>query len=86
MGEHGAHNREWITRPPDVGVWNLHCPQVESADHAREIARQDLLDAVASQEQAKQWKDAGALLLVCLVDVEMLHTGSSRAMAQIRGG
>lgn len=30
-------NREWITRLLDVGVWNLHCPQVESAEHAAEI-------------------------------------------------
>lgn len=30
-------NREWITRLLDIGVYNLHCPQVESADHAREI-------------------------------------------------
>ena len=30
-------NREWITRLLDVGVWNLHCPQVESAAHAAEI-------------------------------------------------
>lgn len=30
-------NREWITRLLDVGVLNLHCPQVESAAHAREI-------------------------------------------------
>src|SRR6187455_2925666 len=30
-------NREWITRLLDAGVWNLHCPQVENADHAREI-------------------------------------------------
>src|SRR3984885_7865925 len=30
-------NWEWITRLLDVGVWNLHCPQVENADHAREI-------------------------------------------------
>ena len=30
-------NREWITRLLDVGVWNLHCPQVETADHAAEI-------------------------------------------------
>ena len=30
-------NREWITRLLDNGVWNLHCPQVENADHAREI-------------------------------------------------
>ncbi|MGH6915020.1 MAG: HpcH/HpaI aldolase family protein, partial [Geminicoccales bacterium] len=30
-------NREWITRLLDVGVMNLHCPQVESAEHAAEI-------------------------------------------------
>lgn len=30
-------NREWITRLLDAGVWNLHCPQVESLQHAREI-------------------------------------------------
>lgn len=30
-------NREWITRLLDIGVFNLHCPQVENADHAREI-------------------------------------------------
>lgn len=30
-------NREWITRLLDVGVMNIHCPQVESAAHAREI-------------------------------------------------
>jgi 2-keto-3-deoxy-L-rhamnonate aldolase RhmA len=30
-------NREWITRLLDMGVWNLHCPQVESAKHAAEI-------------------------------------------------
>lgn len=32
-------NREWITRLLDVGVWNLHCPQIESAAHAREIVQ-----------------------------------------------
>jgi 2-keto-3-deoxy-L-rhamnonate aldolase RhmA len=30
-------NREWITRLLDVGVWNIHCPQVESKEHAAEI-------------------------------------------------
>ncbi|MGE0416171.1 MAG: HpcH/HpaI aldolase/citrate lyase family protein [Acetobacteraceae bacterium] len=30
-------NREWITRLLDIGVMNLHCPQVENAAHAREI-------------------------------------------------
>ena len=32
-------NREWITRLLDLGVWNLHCPQVESAGHAAEIVK-----------------------------------------------
>ena len=32
---------------------------------------------VTSEEQAKQWKEAGALLLVYLSDVEMLHAGFS---------
>lgn len=30
-------NREWITRLLDIGVWNLHCPQVEDLAHAKEI-------------------------------------------------
>lgn len=30
-------NREWITRLLDIGVQNLHCPQVENLAHAREI-------------------------------------------------
>lgn len=30
-------NREWLTRLLDVGVCNLHCPQVENAAHAAEI-------------------------------------------------
>ncbi len=30
-------NREWITRLLDIGVVNLHCPQVENAAHAAEI-------------------------------------------------
>ncbi len=32
-----AANREWITRLLDAGVWNLHCPQVDTADQAAEI-------------------------------------------------
>lgn len=182
-------NREWITRLLDIGVWNLHCPQVESAAHAAEIVaasryapmglrgmiglspgndfgtagtlaerqafanRQvfvtvmfetarafDDLDAIAavdgidaltlgpndlaqdlgvfgtpdqgrvldekrelilaatrkhgktcamlvsSAEQARKWKDAGALLLVYRSEVDMLHSGFSRAMAEIKGG
>jgi len=181
-------NREWITRLLDAGVWNLHCPQVENAAHAREIvaasryaprglrgngglgpstdfergalagqrefanrevfvtvmfetaaafddleeiAAMDGIDAltlgpadlaqdlgvfgtpdqaraldekrdlilaaarrhgktcsmlVSSQQQALQWKEAGALLLVYSSDAEMLHGGFSEAMAKIRGG
>jgi 2-dehydro-3-deoxyglucarate aldolase/4-hydroxy-2-oxoheptanedioate aldolase len=40
---------------------------------------------VSSDAQAKQWKEAGALLLVYLSDAEMLHSAFSQAMAQIRG-
>ena len=32
-----AANREWLTRLLDLGVWNLHCPQVDSAEQAAEI-------------------------------------------------
>jgi len=32
-------NREWITRLLDAGVWNLHCPQVDTPEQAAEIAR-----------------------------------------------
>ncbi|MGB3501628.1 MAG: aldolase/citrate lyase family protein [Mesorhizobium sp.] len=31
-------SREWITRLLDIGVWNILCPQVVSAEHAREVA------------------------------------------------
>src|SRR5213596_1965095 len=31
-------NREWITRLLDAGVWNLHCPQVDTPEQAREVA------------------------------------------------
>ncbi len=181
-------NREWITRLLDVGVWNIHCPQVENAAHAREIvaasryaprglrgngghgaatgfdttiganerrtfanaqvhitvmfetaaafndldeiAAMDGIDAltvgpadlaqdlgvfgtpgmaraldekrdliiaaaqkygkisamlVASQEQAEQWKAAGALLLVYLSDVDVMLNGFKSAMTEIRG-
>jgi 2-keto-3-deoxy-L-rhamnonate aldolase RhmA len=30
-------NREWITRLLDAGMWNLHCPQVDTAEHAAQI-------------------------------------------------
>ena len=29
-----AANREWITRLLDAGVWNLHCPQVDTVEDA----------------------------------------------------
>jgi 2-keto-3-deoxy-L-rhamnonate aldolase RhmA len=32
-------NREWITRLLDAGIWNLHCPQVDTAAHAAEIVQ-----------------------------------------------
>lgn len=32
-----AASREWITRLLDLGVWNLHCPQVDSAEQAAAI-------------------------------------------------
>ncbi len=31
--------REWITRLLDAGVWNLHIPQVDTPEQAREVAR-----------------------------------------------
>jgi 2-keto-3-deoxy-L-rhamnonate aldolase RhmA len=31
-------NREWITRLLDVGVWNLHVPQVDTPEQAAEVA------------------------------------------------
>lgn len=32
-------NREWITRLLDAGVWNLHCPQVDTPEQAAEIVQ-----------------------------------------------
>jgi 2-dehydro-3-deoxyglucarate aldolase/4-hydroxy-2-oxoheptanedioate aldolase len=32
-------NREWITRLLDGGVWNLHCPQVDTAKQAEAIVQ-----------------------------------------------
>jgi 2-keto-3-deoxy-L-rhamnonate aldolase RhmA len=181
-------NREWITRLLDVGVWNLHCPQVENARHAAEIvaasryaprglrgnaghspgtdydttgtaserrafankqvfvtvmfetaaafddldeiAAMDGIDALtigpadlaqdlgvfgspdqaqvldekrnlilaaakkhgktcamlcSSHEQARQWKEAGALLLAYSSDSEVLHSAYSQAIAKIKG-
>lgn len=181
-------NREWITRLLDVGVWNLHCPQVEDAAHAREIVQASRyaprglrgsgglstmtefstagtanerrafansqvfitvmfetahafndLDAIAamdgidaltigpndlaqnlgvsgtqqqgevldahrdrvlaaankhgkttamlafSQAEVKKWKDAGALILAYSSDTDMLHSGFTRAMKDLKG-
>jgi 2-dehydro-3-deoxyglucarate aldolase/4-hydroxy-2-oxoheptanedioate aldolase len=39
----------------------------------------------SSQEQAKQWKDAGALLLAYSSDSEVLHGAFRRAIAEIKG-
>jgi 2-keto-3-deoxy-L-rhamnonate aldolase RhmA len=47
-----AANREWITRLLDVGVWNLHCPQVESAAHAAEIVAASRMRHVACAAMA----------------------------------
>lgn len=30
-------NREWITRLLDAGIWNLHCPQVDTPEQAAAI-------------------------------------------------
>ena len=27
-------NREWITRLLDIGIYNIHCPQVDTPQHA----------------------------------------------------
>lgn len=32
-------NREWITRLLDVGIWNLHIPQVDNPEIAEEVVR-----------------------------------------------
>lgn len=181
-------NREWITRLLDMGIWNLHLPQVENArhaaeivaatryaprglrgnahfgphtdfdttmspadyrayaneqvfvtvmletaaafDHLDEIAAMDGIDAltlgpadlaqdlgvlgtpeqaelldekrelvveaarkhgktcamlVQTAEQARQWKEAGVLLLAYSSEIEVLHQGFSQALARIRG-
>jgi 2-keto-3-deoxy-L-rhamnonate aldolase RhmA len=39
----------------------------------------------SSQEQAQQWKQAGALLLAYSSDSEVLHGAMSAAMAKIKG-
>ena len=39
----------------------------------------------ASAAEVKKWKDAGALLLAYSSDVDVLHSGFSRAMKDLRG-
>ena len=39
----------------------------------------------SSQEQAQQWKAAGALLLAYSSDSEVLHGAMSQAIARIKG-
>jgi 2-keto-3-deoxy-L-rhamnonate aldolase RhmA len=45
-------NREWITRLLDVGVWNLHCPQVDTAEQAAEIVQAAYYAPLGSRGQA----------------------------------
>ena len=45
-------NREWITRLLDAGVWNLHCPQVDTADHAAAIVEAAYYAPMGSRGQA----------------------------------
>jgi 2-keto-3-deoxy-L-rhamnonate aldolase RhmA len=45
-------NREWITRLLDAGVWNLHCPQVDTADHAAAIVQAAYYAPMGSRGQA----------------------------------
>ncbi len=43
-------------------------------------------EQVSSAAQARQWKEAGALLLAYSSDADVLHGGFARAMAEIKGG
>ena len=45
-------NREWITRLLDAGVWNLHCPQVDTASHAAAIVDAAYYAPMGSRGQA----------------------------------
>jgi 2-keto-3-deoxy-L-rhamnonate aldolase RhmA len=45
-------NREWITQLLDVGVWNLHCPQVDTAEQAAEIVQAAYYAPMGSRGQA----------------------------------
>jgi hypothetical protein len=41
---------------------------------------------VATAEQARQWKEAGVLLLAYSSEIEVLHQGFTQALARIRAG
>jgi len=45
-------NREWITRLLDAGVWNLHCPQVDTAEQAAAIVQAAYYAPLGSRGQA----------------------------------
>lgn len=45
-------NREWITRLLDAGVWNLHCPQVDTAEQAAQIVQAAYYAPLGSRGQA----------------------------------
>jgi 2-keto-3-deoxy-L-rhamnonate aldolase RhmA len=45
-------NREWITRLLDAGVWNLHCPQVDTAKQAAAIVQAAYYAPLGSRGQA----------------------------------
>lgn len=45
-------NREWITRLLDAGIWNLHCPQVDTAEHAAEIVAASRYSPLGSRGMA----------------------------------
>jgi 2-keto-3-deoxy-L-rhamnonate aldolase RhmA len=42
-------NREWITRLLDAGVYNLHCPQVDTPEQAAEIVRASRYNPIGSR-------------------------------------
>src|SRR5689334_960413 len=45
-------NREWITRLLDAGVWNIHCPQVETTEQADEIVQASHYSPIGSRGMA----------------------------------
>lgn len=45
-------NREWITRLLDAGVWNLHCPQVDTEEQAAAIVTEAYYAPMGARGQA----------------------------------